>query len=984
MPDRLIALAFFCSGAAGLVLEVVWCRLLHLAFGANAPAVSTVLAVYMGGMALGSFLVERWSWLRRRPLHAYAALEVLVAASALLLPGAIEALAPLHRWATSGLESSGSLLPVMLIRAGIVGSLLVVPTVAMGATLPLLAEGAREGFSARRVGMLYAINLAGAVVGSAAVGFVLIPQLGLFASNLIAAALDLTAALLALRSAQLWQKTALAAAPTPRSGLRLRGWHVWLALFGLTCSGLLAMQLQVLWSRALSVVIGSSTYAFSLILVVTLFGMAVGGRLVTSSARPRQLRRPLRLLGWLFALAALGIGIGNQLVDRLPLVIRDAAQVPHLTAGVLFTAELIIVGAVVLVPATALGGVLPAVLQVTQRQVQRSAGQFVGRAYALNTLGAIIGSLLGGFATLPLVGVDRGMLASAACYGVLGAVTLFAATRPRRPALRRWGVPVLVGALSIALLAAPGFNVLRWNLGFFRLYLPRTHGGDDLSRSRLLFHRDGIVSTVTVEDHGESIALKVNGKVDASSKGDMPTQVLSGLLPLCLVDTPKRVAVIGFGSGVTAGAILAAPIEELVLIELERAVVEAGWLFSFVNDRPWQDPRTRLIVDDGRNYLAGASVNFDVIISEPSNPWMSGAASLFTREFWHLAHDRLSEDGIFLQWIQLYELDGQRIRSLIGTFAGEFEHVLMFAAHAGSSDTFLIGSRQPLRLDLDKARALFANPRVAPFLERADVRSPVELAGLILYGDDEVREFAAGAPSNNDDNAYVEFHAPLDLIAYAERDADLPMLGQLEGKRQAQIERYTVGALVPPLTGCDADLAVAEVLTEQGHLEDAVDYLVRVLDRCGKQTEYRAPARRMGAIIDVLLQADKESVVDPIEVEIGDARYLLAVKAMIQGHEQQALEDFAPHVDIDRSRPAWLYLCGYLLYQNDEVEEADALLQRVLKQTDFVKRMPEVYYYAARVAYDRDRCREAAELARFFVEARAVERGWDPLPEVLE
>ena len=968
------------------MLEVVWCRLLHLAFGANAPAVSTVLAVYMGGMALGSFLVERWSWLRRRPLHAYAVLELLVAVCAVLLPGAIEALAPLHRWATGGLESSGSLMAVMLIRALIVGSLLVLPTVAMGATLPLLSEGAREGFSARRVGMLYAINLAGAVVGSAAVGFVLIPQLGLHASNLIAAALDLTAALLALRSARAWRIPAVvvANAAAPRTDLRIRGRHAWLALFGLASSGLLAMQLQVLWSRALSVVIGSSTYAFSLILVVTLFGMAVGGRLVTSGARPGMVRRPLLRLGWLFALAALGIAVGNQLVDRLPLVIRDAAQVPHLTASVLFTAELIIVGAVVLVPATALGGVLPAVLQVTQRQVRRSAGQYVGRAYALNTLGAIIGSVLGGFVTLPLLGVDRGMLVSASCYGVLGAVTLFAAVRPRQPPLRRWGIPALVGALSIAILAAPGFNVLRWNLGFFRLYLPRTHGGDDLSRSRLLFHRDGIVSTVTVEDHGESIALKVNGKVDASSKGDMPTQVLSGLLPLCLVDTPQRAAVIGFGSGVTAGAILAAPIQELVLIELERSVVEAGALFAWVNERPWLDPRTRLVVDDGRNYLARAAAHFDVIISEPSNPWMSGAASLFTREFWHLAHDRLSEDGVFLQWIQLYELDGQRIRSLIGTFAGEFEHVLMFAAHAGSSDTFLIGSRKPLRLDLDRARALFANPRIAPFLERADVHSPAELAGLILFGDDEVRTFAAGAPNNNDDNAYVEFHAPLDLISYAERDADLPMLGQLDGHRQAQIERYTVGPLVPPLSGCDADLEVANVLTGQGHLEDAVDYLVRVLDRCGKDAAYRARARRQGAVADVLLQAAKESVVDPVEVEIGDERYLLAVKAMIQGREEQALEDFARHVDIDRSRPAWLYLCAYLLYQNDEVEEADALLQRVLKQPDFVKRMPEVYYYAARVAYDRDRCRDAAELARFFVEARAVERGWDPLPEVLE
>ncbi|MBN2361755.1 MAG: fused MFS/spermidine synthase [Deltaproteobacteria bacterium] len=984
MPDRLISLAFFFSGAAGLVLEVVWCRLLHLSFGANAPAVSTVLAVYMGGMALGSWLVERWSWLRRRPWRAYAALEVLIAASALLLPGAIEALAPLHRWATAGLESSGSLLAVLLVRALIVGSLLVLPTVAMGATLPLLSEGARGGFSARRIGMLYAINLAGAVVGSAAVGFVLIPQLGLSASNLVAAALDLSAAALALRSARDRPAVSAVAADTPRPRLRIRGRLAWIALIGLACSGLLAMQLQVLWSRALSVVIGSSTYAFSLILVVTLLGMAVGGRLIASSAAPRQVRRPLRWLGWLFALAALGIAVGSQLVDRLPLVIRDAAQVPRLNAGVLFTAELLIVGAVVLVPAVALGGVLPAVLQVTQRQVRRDAGQFVGRAYALNTLGAIIGSALGGFGTLPLLGVDRGMLVTAGCYGALAAGTLYFSARLRQGAAQRWGLPALVAALSIAILFAPGFNVLRWNLGFFRLYLPLAQGGDDLSNSRLLFHRDGIVSTVTVEDHGESIALKVNGKVDASSKGDMPTQVLSGLLPLCLAEAPRRAVVIGFGSGVTAGAILTGSIEELVLIELEQAVLEAGHLFSWVNEHPWRDPRTRVVVDDGRNYLARVDGSFDIIVSEPSNPWMSGASSLFTREFWHLAHGKLSENGVFLQWIQLYELDAQRIRSLVGTFARQFEHVLMFTAHPRSSDTFLVGSRRPLRLDLDRARALFADPAAARFLERAELHSPIELAGLILFGDEEVRAFAAGAPENNDDNAYVEFHAPLDLIAYAERDADLPMLAQLEGRRRQQIARYTSGPLVPGAAECETDLQVSEVLIEQGHLEDAVDLLLRVRARCERDRAHKARSRRLGAIVDVLLQADRESVVDPVEVELGDERYLLAVMAMIQGREKAALEDFAPHVDIDRARPAWLYLFGYLLYQNGNVEEADQLFERLLKQPDFVEHMPEVYYYAARVAYDRDRCREAAQLARFFVEARAVEQGWDPLPEVFE
>ncbi|MFH1807332.1 MAG: fused MFS/spermidine synthase [Pseudomonadota bacterium] len=993
-----ITLAFLLSGAAGLILEVIWTRLLHLAFGANAPAVSTVLAVYMGGMALGAYAVSRLPRLRRWPLHTYAVLELGVAVLALLLPSAIEAVAPLHRALTAPLDATGSLVPLLVVRALLVGSLLLLPTAAMGATLPLLAEGARqqvrrhrrqlqasragdqdagpteEAWILRRVGVLYAVNLSGAVIGAGVVGFVLIPMLGLTVSNRIAAALDLAAAALAWRAARGIQGEVRDEVP---AALLAHRRSVLLALGCLALTGGLAMQLQVLWSRALSVVIGSSTYAFSLILVVTLLGMALGGRIVAGRADQGGPRRALVRLGLLFGIAALGVFVGTLLIDKLPSVIRDAARMPQLSPTLLFGVELLVIGAVVLVPATALGGSLPGALQVARRDVRRSAAGFVGQAYAVNTVGAIVGSALGGFVTIPLLGVDAGLRLTSLCYAGMAAV-LVTAAQPRRA---RWDrslrAPALATGLAVLVLVTPDLDVMRWSSGFFRVYLPRTYRDDDDTGDRLLFHRDGIVATVTVEDNVGSIALKVNGKVDASSRGDMPTQILSGLLPLAFLEPPARSAVIGFGSGVTVGALLQTPVGSVDLVELEPHVLEAGRLFSHVNHQPWNDPRVRMIVDDGRNYLERGGAAYDLIISEPSNPWMTGASSLFTREFWSIAHERLSADGVFLQWVQLYELGEDRIRSLVGTFSGVFEHVVMFASNPGSSDTFMIGSRRPLRIDMDRVRRLFSDPATAESLHLGDVEDPAELLALLLLVEDDVRAFGRGAVINTDDNAYVEFRAPLDLVHYALRDPDLSPLKVSLGHRMDLIDRIVQGPLVLEEDPCLRDLELSRTMGRRGLLDDALSFLDRAESACGEDPTFAPLATRQREVLQVLVGDDVEAVVDPELVEEGDLRYLRVVAHMIDGHNEVALSDLEAVAELDSAPPGWLLLWAYLCYSEDRLDDAQVLFARLLDQPAAVERLPAISFYAARSAFSHNKFRDAERLARHFVEATAVRRGRD-------
>lgn len=953
-----VAVAFFVSGAAALVLQVLWTRMLGHALGASALAVATVLTVFMGGQALGSHFGGRYCARVRRPLLGFALLEAGVGLYGLLVPGLLETLPSIqqHWVAALGDGRWGH----ALLRFFLSSAVLVAPTIAMGATLPFLAQAVvqKDEDMARRTGQLYAANTFGAVSGALLAGFYLIPQLGVDTSVRIAAVMDLAVAgivgglaglgggklLLRFRRAEradelLFELEPIEPEPVSTGEARR-------VLVAFAFSGGAAMALEVLWTRAVGVVIGASTYAFTLILVTFLVGLAGGAAWM--SGRVARLKRPLVVLAWV----EIGVGITTLLastfIDRLPLVLHGVTRDSGLTHVGLYASHFALTALVTLPSTLLLGTVMPLVLAAVAPSRVAAPGEIVGRAYALNTLGAITGSFLGGFVILPTLGVEHGLEACALASVATGLFVL-----GPRLSRHRGAIGVAAAGLALALLG-PGWNVERWTAGLFRFYLARdVYSGGWESSTDIIYHRDGVATTVTVgkypgRDDGLGVVLKVNGKVDASDVGDMPTQILSGLLPVLLHDAPEDALVIGYGSGVTPGALLQAPIERLWVAEIESGVYEAANRhFAHVNHRPFEDPRAHLMVDDGRNFLLTRDRSYDLIVSEPSNPWMSGAASLFTRDFFEIARSRLKDDGVFLQWLQLYELSATSIHTLVRTFASVFPHVLLFTPDPHSNDTFLVGSSSPIVVDAARVEAWMQNPKVRSELKRARVEEPNDLVGLYFVSEAELPELVRSGPINDDDNAYIEHRAPLDLLEFGMRDAHVPFRDFAKGRRRTLIAEG-------PFEGYDdspeALVARGRRLLAQGRREDARDHA----EAAGTDTP---GAERLLALLDRLDGAETETpLVANEETREHEGYYRVAV-AIDEGDDREAFARLRHDEDPRWERsPAHRFVKAYLMYRLGFSRAARVAFEELLAaEPDMPERHPAVLYYGARAAADDHR-----------------------------
>lgn len=932
-------------------------------FGATALAVSTTLTVFMGGLALGSHLAGRRAASLRRPLLAFAVLESAVGLYGLIVPSVFEALPTVQRHL--GLDLGEGLWGYAILRFLVVALILILPTTAMGATLPVLAQGVveRSEHLASRVGSLYAANTTGAVAGAFLAGFVLIPDLGLSTTVRIAAAIDLLVALtvlglfrfggsaLLLRRRDEETPDEILNRLEPVEPVRLSAAEVHRVLVVYAASGGSAMALEVLWSRAVGVVIGASTYSFTLILVTFLVGLAAGAAVI--SRRIDRLADPLQILAYV----QLGVGgttlLAMLFIDRLPLWLHAVARAQGVSNLDLYVTNFLITGSATLPTTLLLGAVMPLVVKAITPSGPAEAGAVVGRAYAVNTLGAIFGSFAGGFLILPLLGVERGLVACAVLNLLLGGYLL--ASRPGE--WRRAGALLVVG-LAFAFLR-PSWDLRTWTAGLFRMYLARSvYAGGWAPSGRIIYHRDGVATTVTVDqqEDGVGISMKVNGKVDASDIGDMPTQVLSGLLPVLLHPDPKEVLVIGYGSGVTPGAVLQSQVEHLQVAELEEAVYEAANThFAHVNHQPKTDPRTTLTVDDGRNFLLTRDRTFDIIISEPSNPWMSGAASLFTTNFFQIAKERLAEGGLFLQWFQLYELAPRNIHALVRTFHSVFPYVLIFSPSPTSNDTLLIGSDRPVQLDRAQVARLLAEPRLKAELSRANVFVPEDFWGLFLVGTEEIDRFVGEGPLNTDDNALIEFAAPKDLLDYALEDPRLAFVKAIEGQRHEIVPKYFRGWSLTPAES----LSIADRLLRQGRTEDATVLLKQA-------KEGGVEVARAARLLEYTVGGDDQPVVIANDSTKGDEDYARSAYLMMQGDDRQALRYFESVKDLEERSLAHRFLYAFLCYRKDRLLDADYLLQKVLEDERFTAEHPMVLFYAGRTKFYRGKYREAIELLERF------------------
>jgi spermidine synthase len=724
-----------------------------------------------------------------------------------------------------------------IVRFAFAALVLIVPTALMGATLPVLSsfyarDAGRIGF---RVGSLYALNTFGAVLGAAATGFVLIPALGMTAATTTAAATNIllgAVALIVSRSAEASLKRddagssvaqdAVSPAKSSRAVTPIGRLQVTVIIAGFAASGFVALSYEVIWSRVLALIIGSSVYAFSIMLTTFLVGLA-GGAMLASRLVDR-IRRSVRA----FALIEVGIGvsslIGAYLFNDLPYVFVQLYRwVDSSAFGILLFARFLVASLVIITPTLLLGALFPLVVKIVSGgRRAHTTGRTVGDAYAANTLGAIGGSFASGFVLVPWLGL-LGSLRLCVALNFLIASAAFFVTNHDTARLRfrtrsAFSSAPLGVALSALLIVGVGLAGPPWDpevmsSAVYR-YAPsladknKQELFDFLKRGQgeTIFYKEGITATVAVQRQNGGRVLKVNGKPEASTAGDMPTQILIGALPLLMRAQTDDVLLIGLGSGVTLGSVEQFPVSRVTCVELEPAVIEASHHFEDINNHPLDDPRLRLISNDGRNFIYTTDEKFDVIVSEPSNPWVTGVANLFTLEYFRRGAERLKEGGLFSQWLQIYEMAPEDVRTLIATFRAAFPQVYLFRGAEG--DLMLLGSKSERRLDLSILKSNLQAPRVAADLNRIDTTRDSDIVSRFYLGPDEVTKLSIGAKLNTDDNALIEFNAPRrvgtaeetvarnlkQLLAYAA--SPLSYLDGSKSQPRGEAELLTEAALV--------------------------------------------------------------------------------------------------------------------------------------------------------------------------------------------
>lgn len=963
---------FLISGAVGLIYEVLWIRMLGLVFGYTVFAMTTVLASFMGGLGLGSYLFGRIADRSRRLLTFYGMLEVGIGLYCFLLPTFLGWVSELYLWISRiyGL----SYITFSIIQFCLVAFLLVPPTCLMGATLPVLVRFfVREEVSlGRQIGLLYSVNTLGAVLGALLAGYWLVPMLGIQTTLRLAVIVNIgVGSLVIVFDRHLQRLSTIEAAVYPRpdivseesSPLPVPGWTrtAWIVASGFGASGAASMIYEVTWTRTLSLILGSSTYAFTAMLVAFLCGIAGGSWAFARFSGRRRVQAST------FGLLQVGIGMSGLILipvfGRMPiwfLELFQFSQAPWFIQVIQFVVSF----SVMLLPTLLIGATFPCVVRVLSRGIAR-VGNDTGWIYAVNTAGAIFGTTLAGFVGVPVLGVQWTMRIGVLVNLLVALVVLLAAGERERGRLRG----LLAGAATTAALAAvmlPQWDPALMSSGV-AIYGPKYLSilrsgefGQSDWQPEVLYYRDGISATVSVHRDGPRISLRVNGKTDAGNTGDMHTQLFSGHIPMLLHPNPKRVLVIGLGSGVTAGAVAQYPVEQIDVIEIEPAVVEASRFFATENRNVLADPRVRMIVADGRNFLMNVKVPYDIIISEPSNPWIRGLATLFTREFFALAKSRLAPGGLMLQWIQSYSIATDDLRMVAATFRTAFPHSTFWNTQMG--DNFLLGSAGPLPVSLPRIQQQFeASPTLRQDFARVGLQTPLGFLADYLLGPSDLARFANHAPLNTDDSLWLEFSAPRSLyeIGNAElnyrilrsyRSTDLPLMTTTD---QAQVEtaagRDTLGraflgkgfpaeaeaefaqALRLDPLHADSRLGYAQVLIQRGIVLQGVKILDEVLARNDKEAQayfLMGVAYQQQGMLETALEAfNRAAIAAPDNLE-----YRLRLAALLRERKEwdQALTEYEAARRLRPSDALVLISLAEVLLSQGKSGDALALLQPIL------------------------------------------------------
>lgn len=809
--QRVLFALFAVSGFCGLIYESIWAYYLKLFVGHAAYAQTVVLVVFIGGMAIGAWGAGRLAGRTRNPLLAYAIVEAVVGGFALAFQWIFTATTD---WAYA------AVLPALCSAEGIctpqwlLAGLLILPqSILLGTTFPLMSAGILRAFPqapGRTLSMLYFTNSLGAVFGVLASTFLLIPAFGLpgttrFAGimNIALAAIVAAVAMAAnpakrphagaerpqpaadkgLRGASDKAPPAAMARPSPAADA---GFAPLLLVAALT--GLSSFIYEIVWIRMLGLVLGSSTHAFELMLSSFILGLALGGYWIKSridhvADMMRYLATVQIVMG---VLAFATLPVYNEMYDLMAWFLRAMAKTDD--GYVLFNIASKLIAILVMFPATFMAGMtLPL---ITYQLLRSPVGEkSIGYVYAANTAGAIVGVILTVHLLLPQLGLKGALVTGAIVDIALGWLLFVRYSHGKSDARYRWGWSVAGGIVALYIGMFSALDPMQLASGVYRLGEARMEEGNSV-----IFHRDGKTATIDVvrSIKPTHIFIRTNGKTDAAVEmepsnlpsPDEVTMTLTAAIPLAVRPEAQTAAIIGFGSGISTHTLLASPLLKRVdTIEIEAAMIEGAEQFRPRNERAYTDPRSHILIDDAKAFFARSSAKYDIIVSEPSNPWVSGVASLFSDEFYDRIRNYLTDDGVLVQWMQIYEIEPDLVAAIVRALGKHFPNYEVYAADAGNLLLVATRSQTPIVL----SDGIFRLPSLAADLRRLGIGHMGDLVPRRIAGSKLFRRWIGDGIVNSDYYPYVDLNAARSRFTrsdavglIAPRGDNLPVMELLE------------------------------------------------------------------------------------------------------------------------------------------------------------------------------------------------------------
>jgi spermidine synthase len=783
----------FGSGLSALLYQTTWLRELRLIFGNSTAASAAVLGIFMGGLGFGSALLGQRAETSRRPLVFYGRLELLIAVTAALTPSFISMIRVIY--ITSGGTLAMGAFAGTIVRLVLVGFVLGIPTFLMGGTLPAMARFAVSDRDAGRRGLalLYGTNTLGAVGGAIAGTFFLFERWGNDATLYIACAVNASVAAIALLLARYEKSYKAEGTVWTSETSRETAAPLWLTLVAAAVTGFAFFLMELVWYRMLGPMLGGTAFAFGLILAVALLGIGVGGVIYPLIVRER--RPTLNAFACTCAVEALLLTIPFVMGDRLPLA---AMLLQPLGALGFFGRVLgwLALCTITVLPTAMVAGVQFPILLGLLGKGRDGVGSQTGAAYAWNTAGAIAGSLAGGFGFIPFFsapGTWKIVVSLLACCALF---TVIVAQHGMSKPLR--GLPaIIISTFAVIILLFGAGPTVAWRHGQLdrmKRYSETPNRLRDLLHSLrrdILWQADGVESSIGISK-SNSLAFIVNGKCDGNAKADAGTQVMCGLLGALSHPHLKRAAVVGLGTGSTAGWLAAIPsLQRVDVMELEPVIAKFAAECAPVNHHALANPKLNIIFGDARELLLTTRQQYDLIVSEPSNPYRAGVASLFTREYYQTVAKKLNSGGLFAQWLQAYDVDLRTIRIFYATLTSVFPYVETWQTQNG--DLLLIGSKNAIAYDIDSLRTRITTEPFRSALANVWQTTDVEgifshYVGSAKFARDTMHRLPVGM--NTDDRMLLEF-------AFARNKQSESRLSFADMRRDA----YFAGADCPPGRG---------------------------------------------------------------------------------------------------------------------------------------------------------------------------------------